>query len=291
MDSLSNVLVGALVLASVYSLVGSGFVVLFKSTGVLNFAQGAFMAIGALIFASSTSHLHLGLVVGLCVSVASMGLFASVVYWVVFARLRGRDQLVLSIATIGLGTLLQMIANMVWGSDVRRVDHVVSYRRIVIGPFSTTPAQLTAVAIGVVGVLLLSALMRYTRIGLRMQATADSAILAEYVGARPSAMSALAWGLAGAAAGAAGTSYSIQSQLDPTSLVALGLAAFPAIILGGIDSLPGVALGAILVGLVQSWVGVAFGGEWQAPAAYLLLVVVVVLRPRGLMGTQDVARI
>lgn len=226
------------------------------------------------------------------ISVVVLGIIGVLLYWLVFSRLRGVNHILLSIATIGLGILLQMVGNLIWGSQVRRLTGVVSHSRLVFfDTISTTPAQLITVAIGIVGVCALIAVMRYTRAGIRMRATADSPILAEYVGARPGRMSALAWALAGATAAAAGVGYSIQAQLDPTSVVNLGLATFPAIILGGIDSLPGAALGALILGLVESFVGVTLGGQWQAPIAYLVLVVVIVIRPRGLLGSRDVARI
>jgi branched-chain amino acid transport system permease protein len=292
MTTAVNIIVSALILAAVYGLVGSGFIVLYRTTGVLNFAQGAFMVIGAEVFYTLTQRGALGLIPALLVSILALMGSGTAAYWLVFSRVRGLNHLTLTIGTIGLGIMLLMISNMIWGSKVRTLHQTVSHRRIVLfNLVSITPADIAILAIGIIGVGSLIAIVRYTRTGVRMRATADSQLLAQYTGAEPGRMSALAWGLAGATAAAAGVAYSLHGQLAPTTVYNLGLAVFPAIILGGIDSFAGVVLGALIVGLVESTVGIFLGGQWEAPVAYVLLVCVIVARPRGLLGSPHVARI
>jgi branched-chain amino acid transport system permease protein len=292
LDTFANVVVGALTLAAVYALVGSGFVILYRATGVLNFAQGAFLAAGALIFYSFTHDYGWSLYPALIVAVLCMAAFGAFVYFTIFSRLIGLSQLVLSIATVGLGVLLQMVTNIVWGSGARPLPNLISFRRIVLlGHFSMTPAQIFSFALGVVGVAAVAAFLKFTTTGLRMRATADSAVLAAYTGARPARMSALAWALAAGTAAAAGIGYSLQGQLDPSTLNNLGLAIFPAIILGGLDSVAGAALGALVLGIVQSGAGVWLGGQWESPVGYLVLIAVIMVRPRGFLGSAHVARI
>lgn len=288
----ANIIVGALVLAAIYGLVGAGFVLLFRATGVLNFAQGAFMMVGALLFWTLTQSLSLGLVLGFLISVAVVTIIAALVYQFFIARVQGLSGLILTIASIGLGTLLETIVNLIWGPNQKTISGVIGTHRInIIGPFGATPVELTTLGIGIVGLSLLAAFMHFTRTGLRMRATADSTILAAYSGARPRRMSSLAWALAGAMAAAGGICYAMSGLLDPPTVFGLGLAVFPAIILGGIDSLGGVAVGAFLIGLTQSTVTVLVGAEWGTPVCYLVLVAVVMVRPRGLFGSGHVARI
>lgn len=292
MNTFANVVVGALTLAAVYALVGSGFVILYRATGVLNFAQGAFLASGALIFYSFTNNYGWGLYPALIVAVLCMAALGAVVYLAVFSRLIGLSQLVVSIATVGLGELLQMISNIIWGSTARPLPNLISFRRIVLfGHFSMTPADIFSFVLGIAGVAAVAAFLRFTRTGLRMRATADSGMLASYTGARPGRMSALAWALAAGTAAAAGIGFSLRSQLDPSTLNNLGLAIFPAIILGGLDSVAGAALGAVVLGLVQSSAGVWLGGQWETPVGYIVLIVVIMLRPRGFLGSAHVARL
>lgn len=221
-----------------------------------------------------------------------MAAIGALIYVTVFSRLIGLSQLVVSIATVGLGVLLQMISNMIWGSGARTLPNLISYRRIVVfGHFSMTPADIFSFVLGAVGIAAVAAFLQFTRTGLRMRATAGSAVLASYTGARPARMSALAWALAAGTAAAAGIGYSLQSQLDPSTLNNLGLAIFPAIILGGLDSVAGAALGAVVLGIVQSTAGVTLGGQWESPVGYLVLIVVIMIRPRGFLGSAHVARL
>lgn len=291
MNTFANVLVGALTLAAVYALVGSGFVILYRATGVLNFAQGAFLATGALVFYTLTHDFGWSLYPALIVAVICLAVFGALVYAVIFSRLIGLSQLVVSVATVGLGVLLQMLSNIIWGSGARTLPNLISYRRIVLGHFSMTPADIFAFVLGVAGVAAVASFLKFTRTGLRMRATADSAVLAAYTGARPARMSALAWALAAGTAAAAGIGYSLQSQLDPSTLNNLGLAIFPAIILGGLDSVAGAALGAVILGLVQSTAGVTLGGQWESPVGYLVLIAVIMVRSRGLLGSAHVSRL
>jgi branched-chain amino acid transport system permease protein len=291
-NTFANVVVGALTLAAVYALVGSGFVILYRATGVLNFAQGAFLAAGALVFYSFTHDYGWSLYPALIAAVLCLAVFGALVYVVIFSRLIGLSQLVVSIATVGLGVVLQMLSNILWGSGARTLPNLISYRRIVVlGHFSMTPADIFVFVLGVLGVAAVAAFLKFTRTGLRMRATADSPVLAAYTGARPARMSALAWSLAAATAAAAGIGYSLQSQLDPSTLNNLGLAIFPAIILGGLDSVAGAALGALILGLVQSTAGVTLGGQWESPVGYLVLIAVIMIRSRGLLGSAHVARL
>jgi branched-chain amino acid transport system permease protein len=292
LDTFANVVVGALTLAAVYALVGSGFVILYRATGVLNFAQGGFLAGGALIFYTFTHNYGWSLYPALIAAVLCTAAVGAIVYLTVFSRLIGLSQLVLSIATVGLGVLLQMVCNIIWGSQARPLSNLVSFRRLhFLGHFNTTPAQIFCFVLGAIGVGAVAAFMKFTRTGLRMRATADSSILAAYTGARPARMSALAWALAAGTAAAAGIGYSLQSQLDPSTLNNLGLAIFPAIILGGLDSVAGAAIGAVVLGAVQSTAGVTLGGQWESPVAYLVLIAVIMVRPRGFLGSAHVARI
>jgi branched-chain amino acid transport system permease protein len=133
--------------------------------------------------------------------------------------------------------------------------------------------------------------MRYTRVGIQMRATADGQQLAAYSGIHVTRISALAWGVGAALAGAGGIVYALTNNLDPSSIPTVGLSVFPAIILGGLDSYLGAFVGALLLGALDSVIGVTLGGQWQDPVAYIVLVVVLLIRPRGLFGSREIVRI
>jgi len=134
-------------------------------------------------------------------------------------------------------------------------------------------------------------LVRYTKAGIRMRATADGQSLASYYGIRVDRVATLAWGLAGLCAAAGGIAYSLTSSLDPVNLPNVGLATFPAIILGGVDSLGGAVAGGVLVAFAGTVLAAEFGGQYQDFAAYTVLLLVLLVRPRGLFGSPDVTRL
>jgi branched-chain amino acid transport system permease protein len=285
----ASIVVGTIVLGSVYGIVALGFVVLFRSTGVLNFVQGSFMVLGALIFQNLVTRGHLGLYPGLLVALLATAAIAVATYLVFFARLRQTDHLLMSVGTVGVGILFQMVAFIVWGPSTRNYPDLIGFHRL--GNTVITPSNVFTVA--VIGVLAIATILalRLTRLGVRMPAVADRPSLAEYVGINVGRMSAIAWALAGVAAAAGAITYSLGAQLDPASLPDFGLIVFPAIILGGIDSVGGAMVGGYLLGLIGSLVGAYIGGEWQTPISYIVLLVMLLIRPRGLFGSPQVSRI
>ena len=290
MDSFAaSLVVGTIVLGAVYGIVALGFVVLFRSTGILNFVQGSFMVLGALIFQTIVTQLGLGLYPAMILALIGSAIIAVLTYLVFFARLRQTNHLLMSVGTVGVGIVYQMVAFMIWGPSTRSYPHLIGFHRI--GNTVITPVDiLTVAAIAVVAAAIILGL-RYTRLGVRMRAVADRPLLADYMGIPVSRMSAIAWALAGVAAGVGAITYSLGAQLDPASLPDFGLIVFPAIILGGVDSVGGAMVGGMLLGLIGTLVGAYIGGEWQNPLAYAALLLTLLLRPRGLLGSPQVSRI
>jgi branched-chain amino acid transport system permease protein len=285
----ASIAIGTVVLGSVYGIIAVGFVVLFRSTGILNFVQGAFMVLGALIFQTIVSKLHIGLYPALITAMVATALIAVATYVVFFARLRQTDHLLMSVGTVGVGILYQMIAFIIWGPSTRNYPNLIGFERL--GGTFITPANILTVAVIAILAIAIVLTLRLTRLGVRMRAVADQPSLAEYVGIRVGRMSAIAWALAGIAAATGAITYTLGAQLDPASLPDFGLIVFPAIILGGIDSVGGAMAGGILLGLVGSLVGAYIGGEWQTPISYIVLLVMLLIRPRGLFGSPQVSRI
>jgi branched-chain amino acid transport system permease protein len=290
MDSFTASLVtGTVVTGAVYGIVALGFVVLFRCTGILNFVQGSFMVLGALIFQTIVTRWSLGLYPSMILALIGTAIIAVATYLIFFARLRQTNHLLMSVGTVGVGIVYQMIAFMIWGPSTRSYPDLIGFHRL--GNTVITPSNIFTVAvIAVVSVAIILGL-RYTRLGVQMRAVADRPALADYVGIRVGRMSAIAWALAGVAAGAGAITYTLGAQLDPASLPDFGLIVFPAIILGGVDSVAGAMVGGMLLGLLGTLVGAYIGGEWQDPLSYVALLVTLLLRPRGLFGSPQVSRI
>jgi branched-chain amino acid transport system permease protein len=288
-----NILVAGVVTGCIYGLIGVGFVIVYRATGVVSFAQGAFMVIGSELIGTLVNHgleFYLALIV-MCVALFFVG---AAIYWLAFSRLVGREPFVTAVATIGLGTLVETIAILLWGSATITIPLEFSYKLYhVVGSLNVDALDLFTVAVTIVTFLAIFIGLQRTTVGLRMRAVANSGKLAACSGINVVRISALAWGIAGLTGGIAGVVYLLGSQPDPGSVYSLGLAAFPAILLGGFDSILGCLVGGVLIGVLQSALITYIGGslDWSDFVSYLALLAVLLIRPQGLFGSKDLARL
>jgi branched-chain amino acid transport system permease protein len=291
-SDLGTIIETGLTTGCILALIGVGFVLVFRATGVVSFAQGAFMVLGALIF-GTISHDGGNLAVGLVVVCAALPILGGLIYWLVFSRLVGAETFVTSVATVGLGILVEAISLLIWGPTTILVPAPFSFRTSyhIWGQLHLTPLDLfTFILTAAVFVVILIGLHR-SRVGLRMRAVANNTRLAAFNGVNVVRTSTLAWALGAVTAGLAGVVYLLGTQPDPGSVFSLGLAAFPAILLGGLDSIVGALVGGLLIGLGQATIGVYLGGNWQTVVAYVVLLVVLLVRPQGIFGDARVARL
>jgi branched-chain amino acid transport system permease protein len=287
----ANATVGGLTTVAMYALVGAGFVVLFRATRVLSFAQGAFMLLGALFFYSLTQSAGMPLYPALIVALVASGAAGWLSYRFIFSYMVGAEAFVVAIATLGLAAAFEAAAYIIWGTTPLTLPSLLSTQAHTLGPFHVTAVDIFCILLAIVLGLAVAVGMRYTRVGIQMRATADGQQLAAYSGIHVTRISALAWAVGAALAGAGGIVYALTNNLDPSSVPTVGLSVFPAIILGGLDSYGGVFVGALVLGALDSVIGVTLGGQWQDPVAYIVLVVVLLIRPRGLFGSREIVRI
>ncbi len=288
----ANATVGALTTAATYGLVAAGFVVLFRATKVLSFAQGSFMLLGALLFYSFVKTAGVPLYPALILALLASGVLGWLTYRFIFSYMVGAEAFVVAIATLGLSTVFQAAAFIIWGSAPLNLPKVLSSApHLLFDTFSYSAIDTFSVGLAIILGIVVAIGIRYTRVGIQMRATADGQQLAAYNGIHVTRVSALAWATGAAFAGAGGIVYSLTNNLNPASVPTVGLAVFPAIILGGLDSYSGAFIGALVIGVLDSVIGIAFGGQWQDPVAYSVLLVVLLIRPRGLLGSHEIVRI
>jgi branched-chain amino acid transport system permease protein len=289
---LSQVITSTLFSGALYVLVGTGFVILYRATGVMNFAQGGFMVLGSYLFYTFAVTTHWGLVPGLFTGVVASALIGGLIFGVIFRRMTAASTFVIVIATFGLNIVVVAAVQLIWGSDIRSLPEYLNqsphFHVLGLG-FSDLLIFTVVVVIVVVG--LLELLLRATRVGVQMRAVASNVLLATFSNLRASRASALAWALAASCATIGGVCYSMQSAVDPASLQNLGILTFAPLLLGGLDSVLGVLVGGILVAFVQSLVSVWFGGEWSVVVSYLTILLVLLVRPQGIFGSTKVARL
>lgn len=291
-NELAQALTGALVLGSLYAVVGIGFVILYKATGVLNFAQGALMLLGGFIFFTLSQSVGLSWPLAMVATVALMFLIGAGIYLGIFRRLVGAEEFSLVIATLGLSVVLITISLILWGPGTRTLPETLSRTALFsIGNLRFSSVDVFSIVTALLVILVLDVALRRTRVGIQMRAVADGPLLASLMRINVHSMSAIAWGIASLCAGVAGVAYAMRLSVDPAGMEALGLLVFPAILLGGIDSVRGVLAGGFLLALAQSSAAFVLGGEWSEVVAYALMMVVLLVRPRGLFGSRQAVRL
>jgi branched-chain amino acid transport system permease protein len=291
MDRLVVSVAGGAALGGTYALVALGIVLAFRATGTFNFAHGQFMLFPAFLVgawqAEHRASLALSIIVGLFV-ISGIGL---AFYLVVLQRTVGMLHFMGVIATFGLAAILDGVMLIVFGSPQYNIDfpglpHGVVY---LLGT-RVSAASLVITAFTLVLAALVAAGLRFTPLGIRIRAAGQDAILASQGGLNVRAIYMGSWALAACLAGIAGIAYGTTNLVN-SSLVDVALAAFPAILIGGLDSIEGAVIGGLLVGITQGFIATFLGPQYLDVLTYGLLLVVMLVFPTGLLGTRRVTRV
>jgi len=276
-----------------YSLVAIGFVLIYKTSGVLNFAQGAMLLFAALTFVSLVERgvpFWLALVATLVVMVV-LGI---TVERVVLRPLVNQSPMTLFMATLGLSYVIEGAAQLLWGTQVHGLDLGINDVPFEIGGVLISQFDLFAAAIAGALVASFALFFRYTGTGLAFRAVADDQFAAMAVGLRLSRVWAAVWTAAGIVALVAGLLWGARLGVQ-FSLSLVVLKALPVLVLGGFDSVAGAIVGGLLIGAIEKlaevYVGPLFGGGIEAWAAYVVALAFLLLRPSGLFGQKLVERV
>lgn len=294
---LTNVFAG-LALGSTYALVALGFVVIYKSTGVINFAQGGLLALGAYLGYTFSNNLAIAFGVAILLACLSAAVVGASVERMVLRRMVGQPPFAVIMITIGLLFVIEPITTAIWGFDNLPVDNPWNIQTVQVGQLVLGVRDLWTIGITAAVVVAFFLFFRYTRMGLAMRATAfdPEAALAQGISARR--VYATSWAIAAALAALAGITLAAGPGGLQPSISFIAFAAFPAMILGGLDSPAGAVLGGVIIGLAEaltrgyqdqlfSWAG----ANVSLIVPYLLMIVILLIRPYGLLGTKEVRRV
>ncbi|MEH1126891.1 branched-chain amino acid ABC transporter permease [Micromonospora sp. CPCC 206061] len=279
---------------SVYALLALGFVIIYKATRVISFAQPAFMLAGV----TMVTYLVLEVSFWVAVPVAAVltGLLALGVERLAVRPMIGRPAFVVAIITLGVDVAVRVVVNAFIGLDVRNVLDPWGLRTVGVGGIDMQQRHLAAFLTTAALVAALFAFFRFTRMGLAMRAAAYDQEAALAQGVSVGTVFALSWGLAGVLAAVAGTFAAAGSSVD-AALWLIALTALPVIILGGLDSLPGAVVGGLAIGVLQELTATYqnhapwLGGNVSVITPYVVMLLVLLVRPYGLFGTREVERV
>jgi branched-chain amino acid transport system permease protein len=277
----------------VYALVALAFVLVYKASRMINFALGEWVMLGARLVATGTHTLGLSLVGGVGLGVAGMVALAMAFNRGVLRPLVARPLISLLMVTIGLGILLRGATTLIFAGVPSRIPLPVLPTPTILG-VSVAPEKLLAAAVAVVCITVVTWFFRSTRTGLALRAMADDQQTALAVGIDVHHHLGLTWAMAGGLAAIAGTLWSVASG-GGFSLVLLGLKVFPIVVVGGLDSIPGTIISAVAMGVLESltvgYLDPVLGTGFSTVVSYVVLLVVLLLRPYGLLGRPAVERV
>jgi len=288
----TEVLVGGLLSGVMYSLVAIGFVLIYKTSGVLNFAQGAMLLFAALTFVSQVER-GVPFVLALVVTFAAMVVLGIAIERTVLRPLVNRPPIVLFMATLGLSYIIEGAAQLLWGTQVHGLDLGIDDLPLEIGGVLISKFDLFAAGVAATMVALLTVFFRYTRVGLAFRAVADDPFAALAVGLRLPRIWAAVWAAAGLVALVAGLLWGARLGVQ-FSLSLVVLKALPVLVLGGFDSILGAIIGGLLIGacekLAEVYLGPVIGSGIEGWFAYVVALAFLLVRPGGLFGQKLVER-
>jgi branched-chain amino acid transport system permease protein len=274
---------------AILALAALGFVLIYKATSVINFAQGEFLLVGAYAFYSAFVLLHLPMMLAVVVGLAIATGLGVVIERLVLRPLVGEEPISVIMVTIGLSAVLKALIQIFYGTTPRTMPKVLPRGSVEILGASVPIDRLVAIAVAAVVLAAFSAFFRWSRHGVAMRAVADDQQAALAQGISVTRIFALAWGMAGASAVIGGVLIADIAEVSQ-NLAGFGLIVFPVVILGGLDSVPGTIIGGIVIGLVGQYAeGVSPGASQVVP--YIVLVVILLVRPYGLFGQPRIERV
>ncbi|MFJ4870289.1 branched-chain amino acid ABC transporter permease [Streptomyces sp. NPDC088757] len=296
MSTFAEFLINGVSLGSVYALVALGFVVIFRATEVVNFAHASLLLAGG--YVTAVLHDEIGFWPALLAGIAGAAVAGAAVEFLVMRRHRGSDHSVLAIVTIGVDILLATELTRRIGTDILALGDPWGDAVVTVGPVTIAQTRIAALLAAALLITAFLLAFRHTSWGVAMRAAAENQETAALMGIRLGRVSLGAWAVAGGLAAVAAlflTVFPTPGLERATSLAALK--AFPAAILGGLDSTTGALVGGLLVGVTESLAtgyqgDLAFLGRGIGDLApYLVMVAVLLIRPAGLFGTKEPARV
>ncbi|MFO7601114.1 MAG: branched-chain amino acid ABC transporter permease [Candidatus Desulfacyla sp.] len=290
----SQLILSGLIVGSIYGLVALGFVLIYKATNVVNFAQGELMMLGAYFCYYLVSSYQIPFVPAFLITLVFSSLLGILIEVAILRPLVGETVFSVIMVTVGLSTLLRSVVGLIWGHDQYVFPSPFSQQTFRFFELVISPVELTTI-VTVMGLFAMCYLFfKYSKIGVAMRATAFNQKYAFLMGISVRKVFSLSWVMASVVASIGGILFASMSNLD-TNMSLIGLKVFPAVVLGGIDSIGGAILGGLIVGLTENLAGgylsQIFGSGVKELSAFFVLLLTLMIRPYGLFGKKEIIRV
>ncbi len=275
---------------AILALAALGFVLIYKSSDVLNFAQGEFLLVGAYVIFAMVAQIGVAWPIGLLLTVlVSIGL-GVVIERLVLRPLIGEPVISVIMVTIGLSSLLRALVSAIWGNQPKAFPPFIASHPVRVLGATVGADRLWAIAIAVVMLGAFTFFFRRAREGIAMRAVADDQLAALSMGISVKRIFAWAWAIAAVTAAFGGA---ILANIVGVSgdLSGFGLRVFPVVILGGLDSIPGAIIGGVIIGLLEAYTGGYVGQGLNQVLPFVILIIILMIRPYGLLGQEIIERV
>jgi branched-chain amino acid transport system permease protein len=286
-------IVSGLSIGLMYSLIALGFVLVYKATEAINFAQGEFVMLAGFVAAVSLGD-KIPVLAAVAIAIAVMVVFSFALERIVLRPLLGRPIVAVIMATIGLGAMLRGLPPITVGGETRAVSLPIGDTPITFGPISLPPVQVLGVVVTLMFLAAFTWFFLKSRMGVAMRAVADNQQVAMAMGINVERYFALAWAMAGTVSALGGVIWGSMLGVD-VHLALVGLKVFPVVILGGLDSIVGAVIGGLIVGVVESlaagYLDPYVGGGTKDFAPYVLMILMLMFKPYGMFGTHRIERV
>lgn len=295
MEFFLQLVLSGLVVGSIYALVGLGFVIIYKSSSILNFAQGEFLMLGAYVCLAIFTGTKVPFAVAFVLTLAFSALLGVLMERVLLRPMIGEPVISVIMLTLGLASVLKAVVQGIWGTDTRPYPEIFPTTPVRIGPLPVSQGYLYSVASVLVLLLLFSVFFKYSRAGIAMRATAFSQQVALSMGISVKRIFALAWSIAAVVSAVGGVLLGgLRGGVDG-AFALFGLKVIPVVILGGLDSIAGAIVGGVVMGVLENLAGgyldPIFGGGVKEVAPFVALVAILTIRPYGLFGKVKIERV
>jgi branched-chain amino acid transport system permease protein len=292
MEFFVKLLVNGLSLGFLYALSALGFVMIFKSSSVLNFAHGQLLAMGAFIFLVLSAWLQLPIVIAFLLTLVGSFVLGFIIERLFLRPLIGEALIQVIMLTVGLAAMFKGLMLFVFGGNLHNYpEFLPEGLSIRWGPIFIPSVYVAAFIIGLVFLAIFGFFFKYSSHGIYMRSVADNQPAALSLGVHVRRVFALSWAIAAMVCAMSGIILGIMNGINVHELSAIGLKVFPVVILGGLDSIGGAILGGVIIGLLETFTGGYLSSSLREVVPYIVLVLILLVRPYGLFGLVEIERV
>lgn len=292
MEFFIQLFVNGLSIGFLYSLAALGFVMIFKSSSVLNFAHGELLAIGAFLFLVLASWAKLPIIVAFILTLVGSFSLGFVIERFFLRPLIGEALIQVIMLTVGLAAMFKGMMLFIFGGDIHSYPAFLpDALSIKWGAVNVPSVYVATFIIGIIFLLLFGFFFKYSSQGIYMRSVADNQLAALSLGVHVKRVFALSWAIAALVAAMSGIVLGIINGINVHELSAIGLKVFPVVILGGLDSIGGAILGGIIIGLLETFTGGYISTSLREVVPYIVLIFILLIRPYGLFGLVEIERV